>query len=425
VSQVIRFGSNIIMTRLLVPEMFGVVAVATIVMVGLAMFSDLGLRQNIVQSRRGDDPAFLNTAWSLQILRGFALWAIALAIAAGLYVGDRAGVVPAGSVYADPSLPWVIAVVSCGSVIGGFATTKAAEASRNLALGRVTQIELAAQVAGLCVMLAWAWFDRSIWALAAGGLASAATSTAAGHAFLPGTPNRWQWDCGAVAELVHFGKWIFASSILGFAVANADRLMLGAMADAATFGICVIAFLMLGAVEQVVGRLTGSVTLSALSEVARKGGDLRSAYYRLHAPIAAFSYFSAGFLMVSGQSLVTVLYDRRYAEAGWMLQILAVVLAANPFQIAVQSYLALGMPQLLSRILIVRLVVLVAGMPSGFYFFGLPGALWGVVASHMLWLPMVILLNAKYGLLDLRRELLALPILLVGACVGEAFVLTI
>ena len=81
VSQVIRFGSNLIMTRLLVPEMFGVMAIATIVMVGLAMFSDLGLRQSIVQSRRGDDPAFLNTAWALQILRGLVLWAIALAIA--------------------------------------------------------------------------------------------------------------------------------------------------------------------------------------------------------------------------------------------------------------------------------------------------------------------------------------------------------
>ena len=51
ISLAIRFGSNLVMTRLLVPEMFGVMAIATIVMVGLAMFSDLGLRQSIVQSR--------------------------------------------------------------------------------------------------------------------------------------------------------------------------------------------------------------------------------------------------------------------------------------------------------------------------------------------------------------------------------------
>src|SRR5262245_20320582 len=201
-SQVIRFGSNLIMTRLLMPEMFGVAAIGIIVMVGLVMFSDLGLNQSIVQSRRGDDPAFLNTAWALQILRGFVLWGAALLIALGLHLADNAGMVPAGSVYADASLPWVIAAITFCLAMGGFRSTKAAEASRNLALGHLTQIELAAQVVSLIVMLPWAFFDRSIWALVAGILVGALISTVASHLCLPGTPNRWQWDRSALKELV-------------------------------------------------------------------------------------------------------------------------------------------------------------------------------------------------------------------------------
>jgi O-antigen/teichoic acid export membrane protein len=425
VSQVIRFGSNLLMTRLLVPEMFGVMAIATIVMVGLAMFSDLGLRQSIVQSRRGNDPAFLNTAWALQILRGFLLWAIALVIAGVLYFADRAGVVSAGSVYADPYLPRVIAALSFGAIIGGFATTKSAEASRNLALGRLTQIELAAQVAGLSAMLAWAAFDRSAWVLVVGGLTATAVSTAAGHTFLPGTANRWQWDKGAVTELVGFGKWIFASSILGFVVVNADRLMLGAMVDTTTFGICVIAFLMVGVIELVVQRLMGGVALSALSEVVRRGGDVRGAYYRLHAPIAAIAYFGAGLLMTSGQALVGVLYDHRYADAGWMLQILAATLLMAPFGIAVQAYLGLGRPELHSRILFVRLVALFIAMPSGFHLFGLPGALWGAVLSQFASLPMFICYNVGRAIFDLSREVLLLPAALVGAAIGKLIVLVV
>lgn len=425
VSQVIRFGSNLAMTRILVPEMFGVMAIATIVMVGLAMFSDLGLRQSIVQSSRGDNPAFLNTAWALQIMRGLLLWVIALAIARGLYLADRAGAMPADSVYADPSLPWVIAVVSFGAVIGGFGTTKSAEASRKLALGSLTQIELAAQVAGLAAMLAWTAFDRSVWGLVAGALTSSVVSSVAGHVWLPGTPNRWQWDRPALTELVQFGKWIFASSMLSFVVANSDRLLLGAMVDTTTFGICVIAFLMAGVVEQVIARLTSGVALSALSEVARNGGDLRAAYYRLHAPIAAIAYFSAGFLMMAGQSLVAVLYDHRYAQAGWMLQILAASLFVAPFAIAVQAYLALGMPQLLSRTIAVRLAVLAVAMPVGFLLLGLPGALWGVVAGQLLCLPVFVLYNVRCGLLNPLRELLATPMILVGAGIGKALTLAL
>ena len=178
---------------------------------------------------------------------------------------------------------------------------------------------------------------------------------------------------------MHFGKWIFASSILGFIVANSDRLLLGAMVDATTFGVCVIAFLMVGAVEQVVGRLTGGVTLSALSEVARKGGDLRAAYYRLHAVIAAVAYFSAGFLMIAGQALVAVLYDHRYADAGWMLQICAALLTA-PFQTRCKPTWRSAGRSCISRILAVRLAALFAAYVRRVsLFFGLPGALGGVV----------------------------------------------
>ncbi len=72
-SQVIRLGGNLVITRLLVPEMFGVMALANTLMIGVALFSDLGIRQSIIQNNRGMDCDFLNTAWSLQILRGCLL----------------------------------------------------------------------------------------------------------------------------------------------------------------------------------------------------------------------------------------------------------------------------------------------------------------------------------------------------------------
>jgi O-antigen/teichoic acid export membrane protein len=152
--------------------------------------------------------------------------------------------------------------------------------------------------------------------------------------------------------------------------------------------------------------------------VVRRTGDLRTAYYRFHLLIAAPAYFCAGFLMVSGAPLICLLYDHRYADAGWMLQILAAMLIAAPFQIAVQSYLALGMPQLHSKILLVRLMVLVTAMPVGFLLFGLPGVLWGIVGSQLSSVPVFIFYNARNGLLDLRKELLPFPALLFGMGIG-------
>src|SRR3981081_815641 len=122
-SQVIRFGSNLLMTRLLVPEMFGVMAIATMVMVALAMLSDVGLKQNIIQSKRGNDPAFLNTAWIIQIFRGIVLWFFAMCAGLLVFLADHTGMIPQNSAYADPRLPYVIAVLSFTvGLAGGHAT---------------------------------------------------------------------------------------------------------------------------------------------------------------------------------------------------------------------------------------------------------------------------------------------------------------
>jgi O-antigen/teichoic acid export membrane protein len=122
--------------------------------------------------------------------------------------------------------------------------------------------------------------------------------------------------------------------------------------------------------------------------------------------------------MISGQSLIDLLYDHRYAQAGWMLQVLAAALLAAPFQIAIQCFVALGMPHVLSRVLALRLVVLAVAMSGGYHLFDVAGALFGLVASHLLCLPVIIFHCVRHRLFDLRRELLFLPMVVVGMIVG-------
>lgn len=421
ISHIIRLGSNLLMTRLLAPEMFGVMAIASMVMLGLVLFSDLGVRQNVVQSRRGGDAAFLNTAWIVQILRGLLLWAIAVGVSFLIVLANRMGIVPADSVYADPVLPYVVAVLTGSAVIWGFDSTKIYEASRNLSLGRLTQIEVLSQIAGLVCMIAWASVDRSIWALVAGTFCSTLVGTVLSHAWLPGNANRWQWDAEAFREIFHFGKWIFASSILGFLVNNGDRLLLGGLITTTALGVYAIAYLLFSAVEQILSKIITDVSFPALSEVARdRPLDLKASYYRFHVVVASLAYFFAGVLVMSGQSLVALLYDSRYADAGWMLEVLAVGLVAVPFRVAIQCFLALGKPRLLSNIIAVRLVTLFLMIPAGFHAFGLVGAVWGVVLSHLTSVGMIVRYTVANRLFDLRKELSLLPLIAVGMAAGAA-----
>ena len=102
-----------------------------------------------------------------------------------------------------------------------------------------------------------------------------------------------------------------------------------------------------------------------------------------------------------------------------MLEILATTLLVVPLQMAIQSFMALGVPKLQSIVLASRLAFLCISMPAGFYFFGLPGALWGSVVSQLLCAPIIIFFSGKHNFFDLRRELLSVPMLFVGMGGGK------
>lgn len=418
-SLAIRLGSNLVLTRLLFPRMFGVMAIASVFMVGLTLFSDLGLRQNIVQSRRGNDWTFLNTVWSVQIIRALLLWALALLCSAAIIIADHVGKIPAQSAYADPILPYVIAALSFGVVVNGFISTKLHEASRNLMLRQIKQNEIISQIAGVFFMFAWVLFDRSIWALVAGTLARGFVRVLLSHIALPGTNNRWHWDKSAFQEIFGFGKWIFLSSLLAFLALNADRIVLSGAVDSSILGIYAIAYTIYSSLEEIIRRIVSDVAYPALSTIVRdRPNALKANSYRFHVVIASLAYFFCGLLLMSGEALIGVLYDPRYAQAGWMLEILAVGLLAVPFEISNQTFMALGMPRLLSRVLGIRVIALFTTMPLGFHFFGIQGALWGIVLSQLLSMAQVIVFSVKLKLFDLRRELLVSPMILVGLTSG-------
>lgn len=426
ISQIIRFGSNLLMTRLLAPEMFGVMAIAYMILYGLALFSDIGLRQSIVQSKRGNDTAFLNTAWSIQILRGILIWLFACIISLIIIFSNKLGLMPLSSVYADPILPYVIIILSANAVISGFESSKLHEANRNLSLHKITQIELVSQVAGLLIMLAWVVFDRSIWALVIGSLSSVLIKTLLSHTWLPGSPNHWHWDITAFKEIIKFGKWIFLSSILGFLVNSGDRVILGGLLDAADLGVYVIAFFIFKSILDTLSKITGDVALPSLSEVAReRPGELKSAYYRFHSIIASFSYLFSGILIISGHTIIQLLYDSRYTQAGWMLEILAFSLMTIPSRLATQGFVAIGEPKLLSTIISIQLTIMCLAMPIGFALSGLEGAIWGFVLSNFSTLPTTIFWQIKYKLFNFRKELIALPSVILGLFFGMALNLII
>ena len=419
VSQVLRLVGNLILTRLLVPEMFGILAVANIFLVGLALFSDFGLQPNIIQSKRGDEPIFLNTIWTVQIIRGGVIWMMACGLALALYLMNAAQLWPINSVYAEPILPYVIVVISFNAVINGFDSTKIATVNRNLSLGILTRIELLSQLAGLTCMVVWAYIDRSIWSLVMSTFVTSTLKMILSHVWIPGIRNNLYWDKDVFKDIFHFGKWIFVASIVGFLAMNGDRILLGSLVAPQILGIYVIAFYLVEAFRLVLDRIVGSVIFPSLSEVVRNGNiELRGTYYRMRLPIDIVSLMGAGFVFASGSLIIEILYDDRYMMAGHMMEVLCVSMIGIRYTVTGALFLAMGKPQLLLAIALMRLLPLYILLPMFYSLFGLDGALWISGGSILFSLPIVFYFKIKYSILDIAKEIYTLPLLIVGYILG-------
>lgn len=420
-SQAMRLGGNLVITRLLVPEMFGVMAIATTVAVLLQMLSDVGLRPNVIQSSRGDEPLFLDTVWTLQIIRGFVLFLLTLLLALGAQFTQYIQLWPAHSTYAAPELPMVLALSGFAAVIYGFQSPKVDVAIRIFQQKRVVIAELIAQFVGLIVMLVAGYLTRSIWSLVASGLVSTLVFTALSHLVFQGPRNRLQWDPATLREVFDYGRWILLSSSVGVLAMQGDRIWFGGSMSTSELGVYSIAVSILGVIQSVLQRLAGAVALPAFSEATRSGDKerVRSLYYRSRMLFDLTSLFACGFLLTASPLMISWLYDARYAGAGNTIAILSLSLFTLRYTLAHQLWLAMGLTKYVALDNVIRVVSLFVLLPVLMAIGGVTYAIWGVALHTYFTLLLIFQVNRQLGLLDLKREFVVLPALLVGYLFGE------
>ena len=409
-AQVLRLGTNLVLTRLLQPHMFGVMTLVNIFMQGLQGFSDLGIGPSIIQNKRGDDPDFLNTAWTMQSLRGVALGCLSAVIAW-----------PVASLYGEPQLLWLLPVAGLTAVIAGFNSTALFTLNRHLDVRRLTIRSLVGQVVGAGVMIAWALARPSIWALVAGTIAASLANLALSHTLMPSLRNRFRWDRSAASELMKFGRWIFVSTMLTFLALQADRLIFGKLIPMHELGVYGVAAMMAALPTAAILKLGGTVVFPAYSRAKATGANFQRVFDRVRLPLLAFGGMAAAGMIAAGRPVIELLYDPRYHAAGWMLQLLAMSAWLQVLQVTNGSaLLALGSPKWVAAGNVVKLTSMVICIPLGFWARGLPGAVAAIMMSDVLKYAVSAIAARRKGLYMLGKDLLlsALVVLSAGAALA-------
>ena len=308
----LKLFGNLTLARLLPAEAFGLASIVLAVISGVEALTDAGTRPALIRSER-TDPAWLETAWTLQVTRGLAI---------GLFVALLS--YPIAVFFHDERLIAMIAVTGFMSLLVGLTSNEAVLSVRALNVRTFAFVEASAAILGYVVMLGWAWFAPSAWALLAGALVSTGVFTVLSFIVFPHRKHHFRIDRDAFRDLVRFGKWIFVGSVLGFAILQGDRFAVGKLLSVHDLGVYSIAVTWAGSVQQLFGMFISRLYLPVVSRFRRRFGDFNEATAKLRLFILLSMIVPFGFVAGTAEQVISVLYPGTFKQAGPVMQILMI-----------------------------------------------------------------------------------------------------
>jgi len=393
--QLIRLAANLIVTRLVLAEYFGLMALVNVFLVGLQLFSDIGIGPALVQNER-EDRGFVNTVWTIQVFRGLALTFVAFPLAS-LFAGF----------YEQPILTPLIRVAALTAAIRGFTSTSLFSRTRHLHLKGPVLVQLAGQASGAIVMVVWAWTTGSIWSLVTAGIVASLVTVVLSHRCLPGIRNRLHFERESARSLFAFGSWIFLSTLAIFAANHVDRLIFGKLTTMTMLGVYSIGAMIALVPTQALSTVSNRVLFPLYTRAHYSGEGLSELFRTARSPLLVLGGWVVAGFVGGGPTIIRLLYDSRYWEAGWMIQILSAglwfgIVLGGTYGAVV---LAVGRSDLTAAMAFSKVLGMIAFVPLGYRLGGFPGAIGGLAVSELVRYAVAVYGAASLGFHERRKDL--------------------
>ncbi|MEN7538035.1 lipopolysaccharide biosynthesis protein [Aurantiacibacter flavus] len=290
------FISLIILARLLMPDDFGLVAVALAVIGIVGVISEFSLSKALVQ-RDKLEPAHFDTAWTMNVIRG-AIVAVVIALLAA----------PIAAFYDDERLRDIMALMAVTSFVVGFQNPKLAVFERELQFHQSFVLSLAGKVVGFLGTVGIAYVYRSYWALVIGPLITEIALVAVSYMLFPYRPritlSRYK-DLLSYSIWLTFGRWVQALNW------RSDPLVLGYFFSSQLLGQYSMGN---HVTNRTIGEIAAPLKQVLFPAFARIRGDaarLRSGYLRSQGVLCMLCFpIGAGFAVLAPEVVVAALGEK-------------------------------------------------------------------------------------------------------------------
>lgn len=402
-SYAIRLLSTLILTRLLAPDVFGLMSLAGVFVTGVSMLSDVGTVPSIIRSKRGDDPSFLRTAWTIQLVRGGLMC-----------LGLMAAAWPLSRLYDEPMLFPLLLALAFNPLIQGGVSIAVASCRRHTDLKWITVQDTLVQIATTVINVLAAWWLGSVWALVIGSLMGTLFRLWLSYAYLPQRVKvGWEWEREALDEIVRFGRWILLGTLFTYLSGQGGVAIMGVMVSVETLGLFSLATIYSSALNGLLQKIIDQVAFPQMSRMHQENPEgLARAVGTLKRMI--FFYILPCYLALSlgARTLIELLYDPRYAEAGVFLSFTALNMSMGNLSMPYQNaMLTTGDSRSHALVMGLRVVLRTISMVVGYALYGMYGLLTGFAITSLIAYGVTVWLAQRSGRAHFRYDVLSLALI--------------
>ncbi len=342
-----NFVRLIIIARILSPNDFGLIGIALLTMATLETFTRTGFKSALIQKKEEIRP-YLDSAWTVSIIRGITLFAILWFIA------------PYAAIFFDsPQAKSIIQVIGFSFLLQAFTNIGVIYFQKELEFNKQFIYQFTGTIADFVVAVSAAVILRNVWALVYGLLAGNTTRLIISYFIHPYKPHLSS-DLGKVKELWGFGKWLLGSSILIFLSTQGDDAFVGKFLGVAMLGFYQMAYRISNMPATEITHAISQVTFPAYSKLQDDISKLRESYLKVLQVTAFLSFPIAGLIFVLAPDFTRIFLGEKWMLAVPAMQVLVFTGLVRSIAATTGPVIhAVGTPKKETRWQVVRLFVMV------------------------------------------------------------------
>jgi O-antigen/teichoic acid export membrane protein len=372
--QLLRVATNIALTRLLAPEIFGIMVIVNALKYGVDLIADVGIGQNLIYNKNAEDPEFYNTAWTLQVIRGLLL-----------FIAGIAAAIPVAALYHAPILVAVVPVTAIGLVLTGCTSISVCLLQRRLQIAKLNAFDIVITVIATVASVAVAYIMPTVWALVIGQLFGFALRMVGSFFLLPDLRINFTISKRYTWQILRFGRWITISSIAFFLSATFDRLYLASVVPLGLLGIYGVARTISDMLTGLIARLGEIIVFPLIASHSNTPRvDLRDKLSATRLKFLLVGGLGFSIFAATVDLPIKILLDQRYNAAAWMLPVLLFgSWFSLLYSINQSTLLGLGKPFYSALANIFKFGCLLIALPLSLTEYGLLGCIIVVSAAEM------------------------------------------